>query len=87
MDQDGVFPSMMPKGVEHNLLPLSLGKLADVFPSMMPKGVEHAVSTLIRLLRGRVFPSMMPKGVEHLTSEQALSVGMIGVSFHDAERR
>ena len=33
--------SQMPKGVEHLLIPVGLGKFKKMSSSQMPKGVEH----------------------------------------------
>ena len=83
-----MFPSMMPKGVEHRCgSERTFNGMACVFPSMMPKGVEHASIERLSLVVRGVFPSMMPKGVEHTESAVARRRDTECDSFHDAERR
>ncbi len=36
-----MFPSLMPKGVEHAAGTNGLPSVEGMFPSLMPKGVEH----------------------------------------------
>ncbi len=82
-----MFPSLMPKGVEHVLNFPEYTSFNKMFPSLMPKGVEHPKKSHSVTSDPIMFPSLMPKGVEHLTSKQAKTRFSSNVSFVDAERR
>ncbi len=55
----------MPKGVEHQLIRVSIPRRGRVEGPMMPKGVEHIDRAAEQPNQSDVEGPMMPKGVEH----------------------